>query len=37
MECDDCSNMTAEKEDGIIDEDYHLCRLGGRVKDNAII
>lgn len=36
MEHDDYSNMTAEKEDGMINGDCQLLRLGERVKDNSI-
>lgn len=36
MEHDDYSNMTAEKEDGMINGDCQLVRPGERVKDNSI-
>lgn len=36
MRNDDSSDMTAEKEDQMIDDDYYLFRLGEKVKDRAI-
>ena len=37
MEHDNYLNMTAEEEDGMINGDCQLLRLGERVKDNSII
>lgn len=37
MRNDDSSDMTAEKEDEMIGDDYYLYRVGQRVKDRATL